>query len=266
MKSWRDEDLILYLYGEHPKGRELERDLRDLPELGERLDALRSQLAVFDEAVEPEPRPGLEDRVWARLRLRVEDRPEPGPGVRALRFLFGGRADRRGWRLTEFAAMAAVTAVLLAALLGAFVLGRRSASPPPATVAAGQPFSAAARERLLASSLSGHLESSSLLLTDLTHVAPDQGLGEERVWAASLLSENRLYRRAAERAGQRRIVELLDELEPLLVELANGPVGRPAESAGAAAGEIDSLQRRIDERDLLFKVRVVGARLRSSTL
>ena len=154
--------------------------------------------------------------------------------------------------------MAAVAAVLL----GAFVLGRFSASPPPATVATAQPFSAAARERLLASSLSGHLESSSLLLTDLSHAAPDQELGEERDWAASLLAGNRLYRRAAERTGQRRIVELLDELEPLLVELANTPVG----SAGSAAGEVTSLQQRIDERDLLFKVRVVGARLRSSTL
>jgi hypothetical protein len=249
VKSWRDEDLILFVYGEHPKGRELELELEARPELRERLAALRRQLAVFDEPAAPEPRPGLEDRVWARLRPQLAS----GRGVREPHRILGWLGIGRAWRL------AAVAAALVVTLLGAFVLGRRSVAPPPVTVAAAQPFSAAARERLLASSVSGHLESSSLLLTDLSHAAPDQGLGEERDWAASLLAENRLYRRAAERAGQRRIVELLDELEPLLVELANTP-------AGSAGGEVTSLQQRIDERDLLFKVRVVGARLRSSTL
>lgn len=270
MKSWRDEDLILFLYGEHPRGRELERDLLDPSdreagaELQERLDALRRELALFDETAEPEPRAGLEDRIWDRLRPRLEGHPR----AREPRRVVGGRVEWRAWR---FAATAAVAAALVAALLGAFVLGRRSVEPS-AVVAAGQSFSAAARERLLDASVSSHLESSSLLLIDLTHAAPDQQLGDERVWAASLLAENRLYRRAAERAGQRRIVALLDELEPLLVELANWPTGpagpvEPSESGGPpAGGEITSLQHRIDERDLLFKVRVVGARLRSSTL
>jgi len=261
VKSWRDEDLILFLYDEHPRGRELEADLAARPELRERLDALRRQLAVFDEPAAPEPRPGLEERVWARLRPQLEVPSEIQPGARGPRRFFAwatsGTRSWKGWRL------AAVAAALVAALLGAFVLGRRSVAPAPATVAAAQPFSAAARGRLLDSSVSGHLESSSLLLTDLSHASPDQGLGDERAWAASLLAENRLYRRAAQRAGQRRIVALLDELEPLLVELANGPVG----SAGPAGDdEVTSLQHRIDERDLLFKVRIVSARLRSSTL
>jgi len=256
VKSWRDEDLILFLYDEHPRGRELRTDLESRPELAERLDALRRELAVFDEPAAPEPRPGLEDRVWARLRPQLESQPAPHLGAREPRRIPGWSASWRGWR---FAAMAAVAAALVAALLGAFVLGRRSVAPAPASVAAAQPFSAAARERLLDASVSGHLESSSLLLTDLTHASPGQGLGDERAWAASLLAENRLYRRAAERVGQRRIVALLDELEPLLVELANLPVD-------PTGGEVTALQHRIDQRDLLFKVRVVGARLRPSTL
>ncbi len=259
MKSWRDEDLILFVYDEHPRGEELERDLLDSeagPALRERLDALRRQLAVFDEPAAPEPRPGLEERVWARLRPQLDSDSEPRTRSGARR-LFGRPAPAwGGWRFAAVAA--ALVLALLGALLGAFVLGRRSVTPSSAVVAA-RPFSDAARERLLDSSVSGHLESSSLLLTDLSHASPEQQLGDERVWAASLLAENRLYRRAAERAGQRRIVALLDELEPLLVELANLP-------ADPAAGEVTSLQHRIDERDLLFKVRVVGARLRSSTL
>ena len=248
MKSWRDEDLILHLYGEHPRTAELERDLAARPELRERFEALRRDLEPFAEQAAPEPRPGLEERVWARLRPQLEqERSRPGrPGM-------GRLAPWRGWRF------AAVAAALVAALLGAYVAGRRSAAPgPPApqVAAAERPLSAGARERILRASVADHLESSSLLLTDLAHASADQNLGDERVWAASLLAENRLYRRAAERAGQRRIVALLGELEPLLVELANG----------TAADDVPALQHRMNQNDLLFKVRVVGSRLQPNNL
>jgi hypothetical protein len=238
VKSWRDEDLILHFYGEHPRAGELERDLAARPELRERFEALGDDLATFGESEVPEPRPGLEERVWARLRPRLEER-RPRPAW-------------RGWRF------AAVAAMLVAAVLGAYLAGRRSVAPTPEhrSASAERPLSAAARARILRASVADHLESSSLLLTDLSHASAGQSLGDERAWAASLLAENRLYRRAADRAGQRRIVALLDELEPLLVELANGTAG----------DEVPSLQRRIDQRDLLFKVRVVGSRLQAPNL
>ena len=46
---------------------------------------------------------------------------------------------------------------------------------------------------------------------------------------------------------------LLDELEPLLLELAN--------SAEAAPEDLAAAQRRIEHTDLLFKLRVTGGRL-----
>jgi hypothetical protein len=67
------------------------------------------------------------------------------------------------------------------------------------------------------------------------------------------VQSNRLYRRAAERSGQRRIVALLDELEPLLLELAH--------SEAAAPDDLANAQRRIENTDLLFKLRVTGERL-----
>ena len=41
MKSWREEDLILHFYGEHPRREEIERCLAEDPDLRRRLDALR---------------------------------------------------------------------------------------------------------------------------------------------------------------------------------------------------------------------------------
>jgi hypothetical protein len=71
----------------------------------------------------------------------------------------------------------------------------------------------------------------------------------EQQWAATLLASNRLYRRAAERSGQRRIAALLADLEPLFLELTHA--GDPG-----VAGSVDTARERLESRDLLFKVRV----------
>jgi hypothetical protein len=86
---------------------------------------------------------------------------------------------------------------------------------------------------------------------------PSSGAESEREIAAALLSSNRLYRQAAERAGQRRIVVLLDQLEPVLLELANAPAG------GTGDGDVRHL---VESEDLLFKVRIVGGRLETRAL
>jgi hypothetical protein len=44
-------------------------------------------------------------------------------------------------------------------------------------------------------------------------------------------------------------VALLDQLEPVLLELANAPA------------DLGDARRRVDDGDLLFKVRIVGGRL-----
>ena len=62
-----DEELILFHYGEHEAAAEVERELAADPELARRYDALRRELSTLDTLDAPEPRPGLEGRMWARL-------------------------------------------------------------------------------------------------------------------------------------------------------------------------------------------------------
>jgi len=243
VKSWRDDDLILHLYGEHPRRDELARDLAADAALAERFAALARDLAPFDALEAPEPPEDLEVRVWAAVRPRLAQAPRHA----GWRELF---ALPSAWRL------AALAATLVAALAAAFWAGRQSV-PAGETLSAAEPaaaLSAEARERLLLASLAGHLESSGLLLTDLANAPAGGTLAEERPWAEALLASNRLYRQAAERAGQRRVVALLDELEPLLVELAHRSEADP----------LADLQHTIAQRDLLFKVRVVGGRLEAA--
>jgi hypothetical protein len=114
-------------------------------------------------------------------------------------------------------------------------------------------ISAETRERVLLMAMSDHLERSEILLVELAHAVPDENeLKMERALARSLVTENRLLRETARSAGDESRAALLDDLERVLVAVANGP-------ASEDAADLDALKARIQSNDLLFKVRVMSA-------
>ena len=219
-----DDALILYFYGEHDAPEELERELAADPELARRYETLRRELSALDALTPPEPRPGLEGRMWARVAPEL------------------ARPHRRfavawwGW---------ATAAAMIA--LAAFLVGRSIRMTPTETDVAAviKALPPEARERVLQAALADHLDSSQRLLLEVANGAAS--LDEERDRAADLLSENRLYRRAAERAGERRVAAVLLELETLLTELSEAP---------------HSDQARTASEDMLFKVRIARNNLK----
>jgi len=243
-----EDELILHYYGESVDPRSIEKALAESADLRRRYAELARDLATATTAP-PEPPADLGARVWRELRPRLV---APRPWWRALLAPATGDA---GWgpRWT----LAAASLVVVAALALGYFAGRWDAPRPDleSLVPAPSGLSTQARERLLLASVESHLAGSERLLTRVTNAAPTDAtaLAEESAWAGALVSANRLYRSAAGRAGQRRIVALLDELEPLLLELAN--------SAAAAPEDLAAAQRRIEHTDLLFKLRVTGERL-----
>jgi hypothetical protein len=222
-----DDDLILHYYGEHGAPEELERDLARDPELARRFAALKRELAALDVLTPPPPRPGIEARMWARVAPWLA-RPKRS-------FWF---PSRLGW-----AGIVSSVGVVVVAV-AAFFAGRAlplKALPP------------AARERVLEAALADHLESSQRLLLELANGA--SSFDEAHASAAILLSANRLYRGAAERAGKRRVAAVLAELESMLTELAEAPEtsGQPLARAQA------------ESEDLLFKVRIARNNLKRSS-
>jgi hypothetical protein len=97
-----------------------------------------------------------------------------------------------------------------------------------------------------------------MLLVELVNAPAERPLdiGPERLQAEELLGASRLYRAAATRAGEPGLAGVLEELERLLVEVAHRP-------SPISSDDLARLQRRIDARGLLFKVRVLGARVRT---
>lgn len=234
MAKRSDDELILYVYGEHASPEELERELAADPELSSRHDALRRELRALDHLAAPEPRPGLEARMWARVAPSLARAP-------------GRFAVPSGW--LGWAALG--TAVLTIGFVG-FMAGRVLHEPPTERAVAEtlKALPPAARDRVLQAALAEHLDSSQRLLLEVANGATS--LDEGRAGAGTLLSANRLYRRAAEHAGQRRVAAVLAELEPFLAQLADAP----------ESFDLRRSQERIESGDLLFKVRITRNNLK----
>jgi hypothetical protein len=113
------------------------------------------------------------------------------------------------------------------------------------------------RDRILLVAVGDHLEKSQMVLMELVN-APANGtedISHEQQRAEDLLNSNRLYRMTAQEVGDRRLANVLDELERVLVDIAPQPSKVDSE-------ELKDLQRRIEAQGVLFKVRVVGANIR----
>ena len=243
MQELREQDLILYYYGEARNAEAIRRRLDASPAERERYGELCRLLELADAQPVPEPHADYGARVWRRLRPRLEEQP---PGSHLREWLGAFFAPRR-------LAAAGTLAMLLAV---AFAAGRYW---PAISGEADQPslavLSQAGRERILLISVGEHLERSEMLLIELANTpsdgAPD--LGDEPRRAEQLLADNRLYRQAARRSGQPGIAEVLDELERLLLDIAH--------SGDLSAADLDELQQRIEGGGILFRVQVIGSRV-----
>jgi hypothetical protein len=218
-----EEDLVLHLYGEAEESDFLRKHLESCTRCREELSVLRQVLSEVDELTPPERPPDYGARIWERVSKEL-------PPARRHRSYY--------W--------IAAAAVLLVAT---FLAGRFTA-PPDEVDPAG---AGRIRERVLLVALSDHLEQSQVLLLEVVN----RGDGAapllaplERERAADLLQASRLYRQTAYQVGEVATADVLEELERILLDVSQGP-----ESLEAREG----LRSRIEERDLLFKLRVLGS-------
>jgi len=74
--------------------------------------------------------------------------------------------------------------------------------------------------------------------------------------AEGLVEENRLYRQTALNGGENAMASTLDELQRVLLDVANSP-------AEVTPAQFESIQKRIAAQGILLKVRVVRQELRA---
>ena len=210
------------------------------------LAAIRATLDAAAAAPVPERGDDYGARVWAAIEPRLGHAGTP--------------VSRHGSSSPHMRWLALAAALLLAA--GAYWLGRQSAPPPSVEQArapeAPSPAAGDIRERVVLSALGEHLDRTERTLVEL--VNSDGGaavdISAEQAWARDLLDANRLYRQAAGGAAAPALSQVLEDLEPVLLAIANSP-------ARLTSDEFRALRDRIESRSLVFKVRVSGADVRA---
>ena len=217
--------------------RAVEKHLADCPACVERMAELRRLLAAVDAAPVPERGESYGREVWSRIAPRLQERREERPEP----------SERRFFAAPRLAFAGLVAAVAVAALLA----GRFWREPSSAPLVA----SPKANERVLLLAVGEHLDRSQAVLTEFLN-SPARGadVAREGARAEELLAANRLYRLSAATAGERAVTDVLDELERVLLEVAHV-------TSSASPEELEKLRRRSEE-GVLFKIRVLGSRVR----
>lgn len=260
MRHLAEEQLVAFRlgYAEPDEASTIEAHLGTCESCRAGLDAIDATLSAVARVPVPERSDGYGAEVWAHIQPRLEP---PAPWWRGvLRSLFQPRS----------LALAGGVAVLVFA---AFVAGRfyprpdsRIASNPPAGQAAGKGESAQAgaagaasdvRQDVLLVAVGDHLERSQIALAELVNSAntPVVDISTEQERARDLVTENRLYRQTALDTGDSTLAAALDDLGRVLVEVANGPSELPR-------AEFERVRQRIEAQGTIFKVRVLGERVR----
>ena len=239
-----EEQLVAHYFHDDDAPAAAAQHLASCAECAAQYESITRVLTLVSDSPVPERGDDYGSEVWTRLRWKL--------GSRRSRMLHGGR-----WLAT-----AAVLAVGLCT--GSIVVNWRKPQPDPvatSTIAQTHPAKtpaageeAKASQRVLVLVVGDHLESSERMLTEVANADPKRGYdaGEAQQRAAELVASNRIYRQTATQHGDERIASLLSDLEPILVELAHA-------GKTLSPGELASIQKRIESRGLLFKVRVMSA-------
>jgi hypothetical protein len=243
MEHPKEEELIAFHDSrerQSPDWRGVSDHVNSCPECRAALEKIEAVFAAMDSLPVPDPGENYGQRVWAAISPRLPEK------------------QSRWWE-NFFAPRRLITVAALAAVIvAAFLLGRKTVEPPTG----GDVTSVEkVRERVLVVAVGNHLNKSEMFLVELSHAQPNPASGKlvnistEQHRAEDLLEENRLYRQTALKEGDQVMASTLDELERVLLDVANSP-------EQVTQARFDSMQKKLESRGILFKVRVVQQGLR----
>jgi hypothetical protein len=237
MKHLTEEELMLFFYRDDCDATAIESHLAGCAVCQAEFSHLSSVLAKVKPVLVPEPPADYELRTWQAVRAKLPEKRTS--------FAFTWMFRPQSWGI---AAAAAVVVVI------AFLAGRQSnvSKPGPLQVA-----NAPAGQRVLLVGVGNHLEKSQMLLIEILNADEKDklDLSSEQGQARDLLETNRLLRVSSAKSGDPELAHVLDELERLLVEVTNSP-------SDMSEADLQRIQQRIQSQGLLFRVRVVGSKVR----
>jgi hypothetical protein len=242
MKHLTEEELLAYRERD-AKGREaMAAHFKECADCRAELARLEQVFAALDAMPVPDPGEDYGTRVWRQIAPRLPEK-------------------RASWWQAFFVPQRlAVAGTLAALMLVAFYAGRVTKPGSPGVT--GTANVNQVRERVLFVAVGEHLGKSEMVLVELSNAQPATGrklinIAAEQKRAENLVEENRLYRQTALENGDNGMVSTLDELERVLLDVANSP-------DQVTPAQFESIQKRIAEHGILLKVRVVRQELRTA--
>jgi hypothetical protein len=223
MNHATDEELVEFYYG--AGGEATRHHLDQCAGCREALLRWQETLDAVKEYPVPERSANYGSAVWAQVKARLpEDHRR--------------RTPSKWWLLTP----ALAAALAIAFIAGTWTEHDRAVKPDTAPTEK-------ARERVLLLAIGNHLERAEIVLTELMHTDPQNAdLTAERGFARDLVTENRLLHERAAQTGDAPDAALLEDVQRVMLELANGSVDSPS--------DVEAVQQRIEDGSLLFKVRI----------
>jgi hypothetical protein len=241
MNHLSEEELILHYYGEEADAFASEQHLDQCQECRAHYGSLQRVLNVVDSLPVPARAEEYGSEVWRRIEGRLPSR-------------------RRWWVLESPWRWAGAAAALGSLVVVAFMAGRmfpRAGSKSAPVQTAVTASDKQAGERVLLVAVGDLLERSQMVLIELSHATPTEksDISAEQERAGDLASENRLYRQTALQKGDTAMAGVLDDLERALVDIAHEP-------SQMAPAQLAALQHRMESAGILFKVRVLGTKVK----
>jgi hypothetical protein len=238
MNHITEEQFVLYYYGEEATG--VETHLGECESCRASYHTLQRVLNSVDSLSIPERSADYEAHVWRSVERQLPRRKSFGA-----RWLAPGKF---AWRPIVAAA------AMVTLLVGAYVVGKTRAPKAAVTAMADSQV----RERVLLVAVGDHLERSQTVLVELANAgAPKNGsldISYEQRAAEDLLESNRLFRQTASSTGDTSTGAMLEELERTLLEIAHSP-------SSISEKQLDALRKQIEDRGILFKVKVFGSQV-----
>lgn len=234
MKHRTEEELFAYRDGDAKDREGIAAHLKECAECREELARIEAVFGALDAMPIPDPGDDYGTRLWQRIAPKLDDR------------------KARWWESFIVPQRLAALGGVIALVILAFVAGRWT---KPNIPVAEQADAAKVRERVLVVAVGEHLGRTEMVLMELENAPERKGqktinISETQRRAEDLVEENRLYRQTALKEGDQAMASTLDELERVLLDIANSP-----EEVTPAAFE--TIRKRIEAQGLLFKVRVV---------
>jgi hypothetical protein len=232
MRHLTEEQIVLHCFGDAGNSQAIEQHLQVCDACRGKFAEVKALLQAIPVAPAPEPPAYLEEKLWLNLKDRLPERR-----ASAWQGLFAP---------PKWAIVSAMAVLVISAFLAGRYWPHSNKSPKAPELVQVNP------QRVVLVAVGDHLERSQMLLIELMNAdAGDHaGLPGQQKLARDLLDDNRLYRRSAQQVGDAEVAHVLDELERVLIEIANAP-------SDPSATDLREIRNRIQSQDLVFKVQVV---------